>query len=136
MDSLQPLVLFSDHRWQACLESFLDDVSQRESHSTLVDYRTALRLFFTQYRNPEAVDHEAIETFCRRPTLYKRPPCEGTVKRRRKVLRLFYDYASARGIHAAANPACLPVEERRTVHNLFTDQHWQQCFNSFLLELH
>ena len=120
VDKLQPLFLFSDPCWQRCLESFLDDLARCESRTTVVDYRTTLRLFF-QGRAPEAVDHEAIETFCRRPTIYKRPPSGGTIKHRRKMLKLFYDYASAHGIYQGTNPAHLPVVEKRTVHTLFDD---------------
>src|SRR4051812_40185702 len=111
VDKLQPLFLFDDQRWQACLESFLDDLARRESRTTVVDYRTTLRLFF-QGRDPEAVDHEAIETFCRRPTIYKSPPSGGTIKHRRKMLKLFYDHAVACGIYQGTNPAHLPGVEK------------------------
>ncbi len=70
MDKLQPLHLFTDAPWQQCLESFLDDLARRESHTTVVDRRTTLKSFFTPDRAPAAVLREEVEAFCRQTPSY------------------------------------------------------------------
>src|SRR6266702_7794627 len=135
MDKLTPLFLFADERWQQCLESFLDDVSRRESHTKLIDCRTTLKSFFTPDRDPAAVLREDVETFCRGGS-YHGAPSYQTVKRRRATIRDFYDLAIQNGIYAGPNPACPPVVDRQAVPHLFDDEHWQTCLEHYLQDLY
>ncbi len=135
MDKLQPLLLFTDEAWQQCLESFLDTLSRQEAHTRLVDYRTTLRQFFTQERNPADVSMEEVEAFCRQLS-YHGPVSYQTVKRRRQAIRDFYAFAQARGIFHGDNPACPPVIDKPAVPIIFSDENWQCCFTHYLEGLH
>jgi integrase len=134
MDELQPLLLFTDQRWQACLETFLDDLTRRESHTKLIDCRTTLKSFFTQDRDRAAVLREDVETFCRSGS-YHGAPSYQTVKRRRTTIRDFYDLALKIGIYQGANPGRPPVVDRESAPILFSDEHWQHCFEHYLQDL-
>ncbi len=132
-DILQPLHLFDDQRWQACLESFLDDVSRRESHTTLVDHRTTLKSFFTPDRDPAAVSCKEVEAFCKQTPSYHGPVSHQTVIRRRQTIRGLYDHAIKQGIFIWNNPGRRAAKE---VTPLFGDPNWQQCFEHYLEDLY
>jgi site-specific recombinase XerD len=134
MDKLQPLHLFTDEHWQQCLTAFLDTLSEQESHTRLIDSRTTLAHFF-QDRNPEAVSREDLEVWCRSES-YHGAVSYQTVKRRRTVIRNFYDQAIKNGIYQGANPARPPVVDRQAVPILFEDENWQMCLEHYLEDLY
>ncbi len=132
MDKLQPLHLFTDAPWQQCLESFLDDLARRESHTTVVDRRTTLKSFFTPDRAPAAVLREEVEAFCRQTPSYHGAVSYQTVKRRRQPIKDFYNHAIEQGIFTGNNPGRRAAKE---VTQLFDDSSWQQCFEHYLEDL-
>ncbi|SRR6266704_572063 len=132
MDKLRT---FSDQRWQRCLETFLASLrEQGQSRTVVTNCRNILCTFF-QDRAPEAVLATDVEAFCR-ATSYHGVPSGGTVKRKRKAIREFYDVALACELYQGPNPARPRVVDKAAVPHLFDDSTWQKCFEHFLEDLY
>jgi integrase len=109
--------LFQDAEWQRCLESFLLQIKDRSgSRNSFLAYRTYLRLFFADGRDPGKVTRAHVLAFLQERSQSQRnrgAPIGASAKNARlTVLSSFYAHAAAYEICREEDAQLVPLYTR------------------------